>query len=39
MNNKCQANNEKILLSFKYSINNKSYKIETITSAKEKSIK
>lgn len=36
MNNKCQANNEKILLSFKHSINNKKYKIDNITSAKVK---
>ncbi|MCI8640698.1 MAG: hypothetical protein HFJ59_02335 [Clostridia bacterium] len=36
MNNKCSANNEKILLSFKYSINNRDYTIKNITTAKKK---
>lgn len=36
MNNKCLANNEKILLSFKYSIKNKNYTIEKIIGAREK---
>lgn len=36
MDNRCIANNEKILLSFKYSIGNKRYKIDKVTEGKYK---
>ena len=35
----CIANSSHILLSFKYSVNNKNYKIEKITNSKEKNNK
>lgn len=37
--NDCIANNNHIILSFKYSVKNKDYKIEKITKAKEKTNK
>lgn len=37
--NDCLANNNHIILSFKYSVKNKNYKIEKITNAKEKANK
>lgn len=36
MNSKCIANNENIILSFKYSVNDKNHLIDKITSANEK---
>lgn len=36
MDNRCLANYEKILLSFKYFIGNKRYKIDKVTEEKEK---
>lgn len=36
MNDKCLANNEKILLSFKYSIKNKNYTIKKVVEARDK---